>query len=476
MTPVKASGWLNTDLTDDERASLIIAGIIPVNDVFFDLWENKNKINLLYGGYGSGKSVFIQTMLLFLCRQPGYFKCYYGRKVMEDVRGSVHSKFVTLIEDLHLQDEFRYSKENNGSMVIRHIKTGNAFHPFGASKADGLKSIDDPTHFFLEEMDQFTAEDFGVILSRLRTKKAETQLYGAFNTAKVFPEHWIKRTFFPDQEKQDITEAERMLIEQINSFGVHKLFCNYTDNYFIDQADYYNKLVIAAAGDMDALNASAAGEWGSHKPKSPAFPQYNPSKHESREAMHIAGKQIRIAIDFNLNPFSAFICHIWEDAAGLHFHIFDQMEIPHGSIPKLCDDVRLKYGRWLPSCLVTGDAMGKRGDISQRDNASLYKQIQLSLRLTATQFNLPGNPRQENSLADCNYLLYHFPDFKVNPQTCPGLCRDLRLVEVDAFGEIKKHNRNDDNQKADFADCFRYAVNTWLKPWILKHQAKNSVR
>lgn len=476
MTPVKASGWFKTELSADYRKALVFTGVVPVNDVFYDLWGNRNKITLLYGGYGSGKSVFIQTLLLDLCRQPGYFKCYYGRKIKEDVRGSVHSKFITLIKDLGLEDEFQYSEQPNGSMVIRHVQTGNSFHEFGANNAESLKSIDDPTHFFLEEMDQFTAEDFGVIISRLRTKKADTQLYGAFNTAMVFPGHWIKKTFFKENDGEKLEEAEQLLIDVLQHFGVHKLFCNYTDNYFIDQDDYYNKLVIAAAGDMHALQASAKGEWGSHKPKSPAFTQYRPSLHENRECKHIPGKQIRIVIDFNLNPFSAFVCHIWEDAQGQHFHIFDQFEITQGSIPKLCDQIRTKYWRYLPSCLITGDAMGNRGDISQRDNATLYKQIQLLLKLSPEQFKVKGNPRQSNSLEDCNYFLYHFPDFQVNPQTCPGVCRDLSRVEVDAFGEIKKRNRKDETQLSDYADCFRYAVNTWMKPWILQHQTLSGLR
>jgi phage terminase large subunit len=118
MQPVKASGWINTDISEAERQSLLMAGIVPVNDVFYDLWDNDNEVNLLLGGYGSGKSVFIQTLLLHLCRSQKYFKGYFGRKIFEDVRGSVHSKFVTLIEDLHLQGEFKYSKEPNGSMII----------------------------------------------------------------------------------------------------------------------------------------------------------------------------------------------------------------------------------------------------------------------------------------------------------------------------------------------------------------------
>lgn len=456
MQPVKASGWYNTDLSEDERKIFMQIGIVPVNDVFYDIWDNQNEVNLLYGGFGSGKSVYIQTLFLNLCMQPKYFKGYFGRKVFEDVRGSVHSKFVTLIEDLGLQSEFKYSKEPNGSMVIVH-KNGNKLIPFGAKNADQLKSIDDPTHFFLEELDQFSLDDFGTILSRLRTKKAKTQLYGAFNTGKVYSDHWIKKAFFSDDES----------FKEIN---VHKVFCNYTDNYFIDQEDYYNKLALASNGDNELLRAMANGDWGSEKPTNPFFHAYQTNKHESESAKFQPGKPIIISIDFNLNPFCFNFWHLWRDEHGEHAHCFDEMSIKNGSIPEMVDRIKAKYGKYLPGAMITGDAMGKRGEMSQRDNSSLYTQIQRGLRLNSSQFKLPGNPTHENSRADSNYVLYHFPDFKINPTTCPETCRDMKIVECDSFGSIIKRDRDKRAQQADFGDTVRYLINTFLKKWVVNHQ------
>src|SRR6478752_7247850 len=232
MHPVKASGWFNTEMSEDERTLLKRAGIVPVNDVFYDWWNNENQINLFYGGFGSSKSTFIQTRWIAKCRQSSYFRGYYGRKVLEDVRGSVHSKFIQIIKDYGLQNEFKFSEEPNGSMIIRH-RNGNKMVPFGANNVDSLKSLDDPTDFFMEEMDQFTLKDFGIILSRLRKPGVKLQLYGAFNTAPVYADHWIRTTFFPDENKAK-SEAEKEMAEILKQADVHKLFCNYTDNHFID--------------------------------------------------------------------------------------------------------------------------------------------------------------------------------------------------------------------------------------------------
>lgn len=467
MQPVKASGWFNSNLTDKERKTLIKSGITPVNDVFYPLWGNQDPIVLLYGGYGSGKSVFIQTDLLEKARQPGYFKCYYGRKVLEDVRGSVHSKFISIIKDNNLQSEFAYSEEPNGSMIIRHKVTGNVFIPFGASKPDSLKSIDDPTHFYLEEMDQFSQKDFAVILSRLRTEKSNLQLYGAFNTATVFEDHWMLKVLFPELGGGDDVDEE--LSDLVKSIGVKKLFCNYTDNYFINQEDYRNKLRLTAAGDTEYFEAIANGEWGTVKGENPFATQYNQSKHESIEAVFDPNKQLLIKIDFNLNPFAVTFAHMWRDQTE-HYHIVDEASIDNGSIQSMIELIQTRYLNQLPNCIVTGDAMGNRRQQGLPDLASFYTQLKRGLRIRDSQIKVPPNPLHSNSRADVNYVLYHFPDFKINPKKCPNTSRDMRTVQCDAFGQIIKKDRKDTSQRADHLDTVRYGVNTFLKKWIEQHQ------
>lgn len=477
MQPVKASGWFNSGLDKQEQKELIKAGLTPVNDIFFSLWGNKNPINILFGGYGSGKSVFIETDLIEKSRQPGYFKCYFGRKVLDDVRGSVHSKFVSIIEDNNLSHEFIYSKQPNGSMAIRHIKTHNSFLPFGASKADSLKSIDDPTHFFMEEMDQFTLKDFGLILSRLRTEKGYLQLYGAFNTKSVLPDHWLIKTLFPELNTGIGINEEllKQTSDLIAEMGVFKLFCNYTDNYFINHTDYYNKLKLTAAGDKDELEAIANGKWGTLKAIRPFAHQYNPNIHNSAKSVNNPSKQLIVIVDFNIDPFGAIFAQSWQDSDGEHLHIVDELTIMNGNIPEMIDHIKARYGPQLQSCLLTGDAMGNNRTMGERDNSSNYEQLRRGLGLSNSQIKIPANPTHSNSRADVNYLLYNHPDVKVNPDKCPNLCRDLRLVEVDAFGQIIKRNRNKASQLADHLDCFRYLINTFFKGWIEKHMRKNGV-
>jgi hypothetical protein len=208
------------------------------------------------------------------------------------------------------------------------------------------------------------------------------------------------------------------------------------------------------------------GLWGTKQILNPFAYQYKKQKHESEKAVFDSNKQLLISIDFNLNPFGVTFSQMWRDQFGEHFHVVDEASIEKGSIPAMIDLIKLKYENQLANCIITGDAMGRRGDLSQRDNASNYEQLRRGLRLRESQIQVPPNPTHSASRNDVNYVLYHFPDFKINPVTCPNTCRDMRTVQADAFGHIIKKDRNDLSQRADMCDTIRYAINTHLRKWI----------
>lgn len=83
-------------------------------------------------------------------------------------------------------------------MIITCKTNGNKFIPFGADKADKLKSIKDPTHIWCEEFDQFAFTDFKHLYPTLRTLRGVNRFIGSFNTHEVLPTHWILKLFFPD--------------------------------------------------------------------------------------------------------------------------------------------------------------------------------------------------------------------------------------------------------------------------------------
>jgi hypothetical protein len=89
-----------------------------------------------------------------------------------------------------------------------------------------------------------------------------------------------------------------------------------------------------------------------------------------------------------------------------------------------------------------------------------------------SQIKVSNNPTHENSRSDVNYVLYNFPDFKIHKR-CVGTIRDMRNVQVDAFGGIIKKDRKDVNQRADLIDGVRYAVHNILYKWIDSNQKQS---
>ena len=213
------------------------------------------------------------------------------------------------------------------------------------------------------------------------------------------------------------------------------------------------------------------GEWGEIKQgESPFATQWLDSKHIG-DCEYDPKKQLIISIDFNLTPFCVTFHHYWQDDKGAHGHQFDEMEIKQGSIPAMVEAIKTRYHSSLPNAILTGDAMGNRGDISQRDNGSLYLQLLRGLGMRESQLKSSNNPTHENSRADVNYVLYHFPDFKISKK-CVNSIRDMRNVQVDAFGGILKKDRKDVNQRADYIDTIRYLIHNIYYKWIEIHQRR----
>jgi hypothetical protein len=113
-------------------------------------------------------------------------------------------------------------------------------------------------------------------------------------------------------------------------------------------------------------------------------------------AFHYA-KQLIISIDFNLTPFCVTFWHYWVDREGEHCYQIDEAAVQQGSIPAMADMIKLRFPTSLPNAIITGDAMGKRGELSQRDNASLYMQLIRLLGMREGQLKVSSNPTHENS-------------------------------------------------------------------------------
>ena len=227
--------------------------------------------------------------------------------------------------------------------------------------------------------------------------------------------------------------------------------------------------------DAKMVRQEVYGEFVEATSANPFASQFNPDHHEAK-VKYNPSFPVHFSIDFNYDPFGLLAFQMYQDREGEHCYIIDELSISGGTIEKMANQIRSKYGASLHLSTFTGDYGGTHKRIGQTDNKSLFALLKDELRLSKSQFKLTPNPTHKTSRSDCNYFLMNFPDFKINPEMCVGLCRVMRIVQVDAMGKIIKRNRNDVSQLSDLLDCYRYIVNTHYKEWIKRHQASMGYR
>lgn len=466
LKAVKASGW--KILPYSVKESMLIMGAVPVNDIFLPLWRNENRINLLYGSYGSGKSVFIVDELIRCAIENKYFRCYFGRKVLDTVRGTVHKTITDRIKELKKEKLFYFSDKPNGSMNIICLENGNEFIPFGANDSASLKSIKDPTHFFCEEMDQFSFDDFGFIYSRLRTEKAITQFYGAFNTDRVYQSHWIRKVMF---EGEYASQAFR-------------LKANYYHNVFVNHADYESKLRLIANGDMAKFNAIANGEWGMVRTGQEFWKHFDETKHVKPVA--IEKTTIHVTLDNNVNPYVTV--SIWQVFPGKKI-IRQVHEIPCESPNNNAPKAAKKFAEWLNNIgfndvvFVYGDPSARSRSTVDENNSSFFdKFIEI---LTKTGFKTVNRvsksaPEVALSAAFINSIYEsNLNGWSIEiSDKCFRSIEDYVLVAEDADGKMKKRKEKDDETQVTyephghFSDAKRYFIIKLLEAEFVQFKAR----
>ncbi|MEN6623991.1 MAG: phage terminase large subunit [Smithella sp.] len=456
-------------LPKDVQKSMVASGALPVNDIYLPYWDNKNKINLLYGSYGSGKSIFIVDRLITHCIEDEYFRCYYGRKILDSVRGSVFATIKDRIKERNLSHLFSYSDSPNGTMNITCKANGNEFIPFGANNPDSLKSIKDPSHFFCEEFDQFHLDDFRFIYTRLRTEKAYTQFYGSFNTDRLYKGHWIRKTFFDGEFENKC----------------FKLLSTYKENAFIDQEDYYEKLRIASGGNSAVLAAIAAGVMGVIRTGNEFWKHFDEEKHV-KTLKFDANSTIHASLDQNADPYVTQT--IWQINVS-EKHIKQIYEIcsksPNNNAPKAARQFieYLQSINYADVVYIYGDPSGNNRSTVDENSSSFYQKYIAELKEAGyTVISRVGksHPAVALSAAFINDIYENnYEGWTITiADHCYTSIEDYIVAKEDQEGKMMKTKVKDKESGRTYephghiSDTKRYFIITILKDLFEKYSSK----
>ncbi len=422
-------------------------------------------IDFVYGSRDSGKSRDTAQRLVLKCLSDDYFRHILARKTFNTIKDSQWQVIKDVVDDWKLNDFFTFT---TNPLAIT-CSNGNKFIARGFDDPHKIKSIQNPSGAWVEEGNELSADDWIILITSLRSNKGKTKIDFTFNPECEgdYEQFWLYKDYFSHTTDLSFTATNEITF----SGTVHTVTYRATHTTYL-QNPYCTPQRAAIYEGLRKTNpyfyrVYAQGLWGRRPAGSNPFAyQYQPSKHENIRAVLNRDKQLKICIDFNLNPFAVTFHHIWKDVSGEHHHIFAEKAVEQGSIPKMIRYIKDHFLYWLPACELTGDSSGNNGQILMEDQSSLFTALQLGLGLQKSQIKVPPNPKHTVSRNDVNYFLEHYPDFSIHPTNCPETCWDMRSVQCDSYGSIIKANRKDTNQRADFMDTVRYSINTFQKVWI----------
>ena len=156
--------------------------VLTTNARYIDIW----------GGRGRGGSYFATKYFLFLLMQPDYFRGYFVREILGDIRTSLFQDIKDRIEEGEIDEkEFNI---NETVMSITHLRTGNIILSKGFKKSSGkttakMKSLAGATHVLIEECEEVSKSDFMQLDDSLRTVKGKLQILRVFNPPPK--NHWL---------------------------------------------------------------------------------------------------------------------------------------------------------------------------------------------------------------------------------------------------------------------------------------------
>lgn len=157
--------------------------------VYKDIADYSKRIEVYYGGAGSGKS-FGATQKILLKALKHRRKVLVIRKIQRTIKDSIWS---LLISHLHASGFYNACRVNRSDFEIE-LPNGSIFIFKGLDDPEKIKSIDGITDIVIEEATELTEDDFTQLNLRLRALADNLQIYLMFNP--ISKKNWVYDYFF----------------------------------------------------------------------------------------------------------------------------------------------------------------------------------------------------------------------------------------------------------------------------------------
>lgn len=213
-----------------------------INPCYYQILGCKKEYIHLWGGSGSGKSYFGIGQYLVYRSFSEYNNTFVViRKVARTNKLSTVPLVLSVLNQWGFKEKADYYY-NRSDYKIYIPRTNTTIHFLGIDDPEKLKSIHDPTSFWLEEATELKEEDFEEIDRRLRVI-TENKLQVIFCYNPISCMHWLKKRFHDDFDSGSCKLIKTTL----------------RNNHFINQVAYYNKLKRQSS---NAKEIYIKGNWG----------------------------------------------------------------------------------------------------------------------------------------------------------------------------------------------------------------------
>lgn len=160
--------------------------------IFKHIADYSHRIEVYYGGAGSGKS-YGATQKMLLKALKSKRKILVIRKIQRTIKDSIWSLLITHLHNSGYYDACRI----NRSDYEIELPNGSIFIFKGLDDPEKIKSIDGITDIIIEEATELTEDDFTQLNLRLRALVDNLQIYLMFNP--ISKKNWVYDYFFVRQ-------------------------------------------------------------------------------------------------------------------------------------------------------------------------------------------------------------------------------------------------------------------------------------
>lgn len=401
---------------------------IRVNDAYIPHIKNTSRFLILYGGGGSGKSVFAAFKIILRTVTEANHKFLVLRKVATTVKESVFAELKAMIADIGIYSEFIINKTER---TLTHLPTGNQIICMGLDEPEKIKSIRGITGMWLEEATEFEENDIDQLDIRIRGEKSNYVQY-IFTFNPIDEDHFLRKRFFSNKES-----------------NVSIVHTTYKDNHFLSSED---KERLESLKERNPLfyDIYCLGLWGVVDKSGKFMYSFN-SETQVKKGLELnMNLPLWFTFDFNIDPMTVTV---GQRTSLTNMIAKKCIQLNNSDIYSMCDRLKADYPgyHWQ----VTGDASGHNRTGMARGKTSYWKIIREELQLKDSQIHVrTQNLGLIESRVLCN-AVNQTCELWLDADGCEPLINDCKFAKVDDKGILIKDR---DKQKNDFLDGYRYLI------------------